>query len=253
MRRADYTAFAAALIDPGRAPPAGLLVAPDAQLTERFAVHRNNVHVSLVEALAERYPVVKALVGEEFFHSMARDFVAGCKPDSPLLGEYGAALPAFIECFEPARALPCLADVARLEDAWQQSWSAADAAAMTLPALAGLSPDVLLACRFRAHPATRLLQSPWPIADLWQAHRQPDPDLADLAWHGQNVLVTRPDADVRLLELPRGVAALAASLLAGADLGTAAHLAMTTAPELDTGTALQALIGAGAFTELPSP
>lgn len=33
----------------------------------RFAVCRNNVMVSLIDALADTFPVVQALVGEEFF------------------------------------------------------------------------------------------------------------------------------------------------------------------------------------------
>ena len=31
-----------------------------------------------------------------------------------------------------------------------------------------------------------------PIADLWQAHQAPEPDLSALAWRPQNVLLTRP-------------------------------------------------------------
>ena len=50
-----------------------LLTARDpSEVEQRFAVYRNNVTVSLTEALAQRFPVIKRLVGEEFFAALAR-------------------------------------------------------------------------------------------------------------------------------------------------------------------------------------
>ena len=62
--------FAAALLDPQRPCPDGLFSANGADPASRFAVYRNNVQSSLVNALADSYPVVLQLVGEEFFRAM---------------------------------------------------------------------------------------------------------------------------------------------------------------------------------------
>ncbi|WP_163144423.1 DNA-binding domain-containing protein, partial [Arhodomonas sp. KWT] len=105
------TALASALRRPGAPAPAG--VTPPGRLD----IHRNNIHVSLVEALREAYPVTERLVGEAFFHAMARTYVADELPDSPVLLAYGAGFPAFIETFRAAAGLPYLPDVARLERA----------------------------------------------------------------------------------------------------------------------------------------
>ena len=81
MRGQDHVAqrdFAAALLDPALPCPAGLCVPAGADLARRFDVHRNNVVASLVEALADSFPVVLALVGEDFFRATAAgptDFV----------------------------------------------------------------------------------------------------------------------------------------------------------------------------------
>lgn len=67
--------FAAALLDPARPAPAGLTSWNGSDPAQRFAVYRNNVTVSLIDALADTFPVVQALVGVDFFRTMAREFV----------------------------------------------------------------------------------------------------------------------------------------------------------------------------------
>ena len=64
--------FAATLLDPTLPCPPGLTAWNGSDLTRRLAVHRNNVVVSLVDALADTFPVTQQLVGEDFFRTMAR-------------------------------------------------------------------------------------------------------------------------------------------------------------------------------------
>lgn len=67
--------FSQALLNPELPCPSDLKAWNQSDPTQRFAVYRNNVIVSLCDALASTFPVVQALVGEDFFHTMARDFV----------------------------------------------------------------------------------------------------------------------------------------------------------------------------------
>ncbi|MEZ5722575.1 MAG: DNA-binding domain-containing protein [Paracoccaceae bacterium] len=60
---------------------------------KRFDVYRNNVVVSLSEALATGFPVVRKLVGEAFFSAMAGVFVRAHPPRSPVLTMYGEGFP----------------------------------------------------------------------------------------------------------------------------------------------------------------
>jgi hypothetical protein len=48
---------------------------------------------------------------------MARSYVALAPPSSPIMLDYGAGFPDFIGAFEPAKCLPYLQDVARIERA----------------------------------------------------------------------------------------------------------------------------------------
>src|SRR5215467_11346044 len=64
---------------------------------------RNNVTVSLVDALAAIYPAIQRITGVDSFRAMARFHVRTTPPTSPLLFEYGRDFPAFIEQYECAR------------------------------------------------------------------------------------------------------------------------------------------------------
>jgi hypothetical protein len=251
MQQAEFHSFATALVDAQAAVPAGLSAAGGATLQDRFAIHRNNVHVSLVEALADNFPITRSLVGSEFFDAMARAYVEDHKPAHAQLHEYGSTLPEFISEFAPACDLPYLADVARLEIAWCQSWAAAEASALSLAAIAAHPPTALLQARVALHPATRLLRSPWPIGSIWQAHQTPNPDLSAVAWQAECVLVTRPEAVIAIHQLSTEMAVFAdALMIQHMQVEQAAQTTITIFPDFDVGGALRALLEWGTITEV---
>ena len=85
--------FYQALGSPEGPLPTGLHTWNGSDPGRRFAVYRNNVLASLIDALADSFPVVQALVGEPFFRAMAQIYVRECPPESPILAEYGDRLP----------------------------------------------------------------------------------------------------------------------------------------------------------------
>jgi hypothetical protein len=93
----------------------------------RFAIYRNNVFVALIKPLEARFPVVRQLVGDEFFGRWRAILCWASKPASPLIMNYGDEVPAFIRNYPAAATLPYLADVAVLEAAWTRAYHAADA------------------------------------------------------------------------------------------------------------------------------
>lgn len=142
----DQALFAAALLDPDAPCPDGLTTWNGSDPARRFAVYRNNVIVSLIDALADTFPVTLELVGEAFFRAMAGIFVRRTPPRSTLLVDYGSGLPTFIERFEPAHPVPYLADVARLEMLRVRAFHAADADPLTLDQIAQALTNGTTAC-----------------------------------------------------------------------------------------------------------
>ena len=63
--------FAQALTDPARATPVDVVGPRGKAAIKRYNVYRNNVTVSLIDALAATYPAVQRITGVEFFRSYA--------------------------------------------------------------------------------------------------------------------------------------------------------------------------------------
>lgn len=246
--------FAAGLLDPARPLPAGLRVPRGADPRSRLAVHRNNVVVSLVEALAAVFPVVRRLVGADFFDAMAAAFVRARPPRSPVLADYGDDFADWLESFEPAASLPYLPDVARLERARVRAHHAADARPLDVTELSArlANPAALPQARLVLHPSCRVIVSAFAPATIWAAHQaEADDAPAPIAADGpEAALVLRDPADT-VLVVPVAPAAgvFCRALGAGATLGDAA----AAAGGFDLAGALTRLIRHGAIVGWHDP
>ncbi|MGY8708967.1 DNA-binding domain-containing protein [Bradyrhizobium sp. 18BD] len=243
-------AFVPALLDPMRtAPP--VVTGPNGRAAgKRYDVYRNNVTVSLIDALAAIYPAVQRITGPDFFRAMARFHVRSHPPTSPLLFDYGRGFPAFIETYEHARALPWLADVARIERAWLDAYHARDAAPLAPAQLASIAPERLADLVFTPHPAARIVRSEYSAVTIFAGNRDGAPASRIDASTPEDGLITRPEFDVVVRHLPAGGAVFATSLIEGQPLGEAATAALDASPDFDIATGIAGLIEAGAFTSI---
>lgn len=214
----SQTDFRAALLNPDLPVPKGLVDPQGRAAGRRFSVYRNNVTASLTEALRQAFPVVGALVGEEFFTAMAIEHLRAHPPLSPLMMFYGEDMPAFLAAFAPVQHLRYLPDIARLELALRYSYHAADATPLP-PEAMQIAPDVLMGSTLRFSPALRLVRSDWPIHSIWMANTgSAAPPKAVVA---EDVLILRRDFDPDPVLLPTGAAGFLAALLDGQTFGAA--------------------------------
>ncbi len=240
--------FADAILDPAAAIPAGLACPPGTDRAERFAVYRNNVAVGLIEALRSTYPVVDRLVGREFFTAMARAHAFDRPPDSPVLLAYGANFPAFVAGFGPAAGLPYLADVARLEWAWQEAYHAADADPMPVAALESLPKKRLPGLRLILHPSARLLRFASPALTIWRLHQEAaEPAPIELDGRPEQALILRPGTSVGAIALSPGAFAFLDGLRQNRSVALSVADALAAEPGLDVAELLAHLFEAGAF------
>ncbi|WP_322045241.1 DNA-binding domain-containing protein [Paraburkholderia sp. J67] len=246
------TTFAPGLIDPTIEAPADVIASPGKGVVNRYNIYRNNVTVSLIDALAAIYPAVQRITGVEFFRAMARFHVRATPPHSPLLFEYGNDFPAFIESYEYARELPWLADTARIERAWLDAYHAADAEPLAAEAFASVDANALAKLRFVPHPATRIVRSRYPAVSIFAMNRQPGPVESLNSSDEEDALITRPAQDVIVSRLPAGGAAFLLALIAGSTLGDAVEVAFRESGSFDIQINMQAMISAGVFTAIRS-
>lgn len=161
-----------------------------------FAVYRNTSARGIVEALRAGFPTIDALLGEEMFTAVALDFRRECPPSGPVLSDYGADFPAFLLRQSWTCELPYLADVARLDRLWLESFLAGGAT--MLPSTAdGRS-------RIHLHPAARVAWLSSPALTIWQAHRAECAfDRLEPDWCEEGALFTRPCLEVRAQPIDR--------------------------------------------------
>lgn len=205
------TGFAKALLDPNSAIPAGVIGPDGLPDAKRFDVYRNNVASSLTRALEAGFPVVRKLVGTEFFGAMAVVFLRAHPPRDRQMALYGADFPAFLAQFPPVAHLGYLPDVARLEQVLRDSYHAADSTGVPLEALTSLTEEQLLQARIGLAPSLRVLRSDWPIHDIWTANMRGG---SVRVGPRQDVVILRPDYDPEPHVLPPGGAVFLTALQA---------------------------------------
>jgi Putative DNA-binding domain len=215
---------------------------------KRFSVYRNNVAMALSNALAANFPALATLVGADFFRAMAVDFGRQYPPSGQLLFEYGANFPEFVAKADALAKFPYLADVARLESLWLQSYHETDALPLEgeklQEAIALQSEDV----RLISHPALRLLRSNYSVVTITRASRSKktlegiNPALPE--W----CLVTRPDLNVIVQAISEPDFVFLEHLHCGATFGDAADNAFKSHSDFDLSKAIGLALNSGAFT-----
>lgn len=218
---ANQQLFAGALFD-ARQTPQVLAQFKGEQNEHRFALYRGNLSATWDKTLAAVYPVIRQLVGEEFFGGLAQAYGREHPSDSGDLNRFGAHFATFLRHFPHVADYPYLPDMATLEWTLHRAHYAPSAEAVTPQQMAALSPEQIETARMQLHPACTLLASDWATIALWQAH-QPGSGVefpAELALpcHG---LVTRPKWKTQVLPLDAASHAALSVLAAGGEFGAA--------------------------------
>jgi hypothetical protein len=229
----------------------------------RLAIYRNNALAPLVQALEDTLPACRWLLGADTWRSVLLDFVRAQPPDSPILRDYGAALPAWLAA---RQAHPALCELAMLELALVRCWHAAEAPVLAAKGYAELQAhaDRLAGLRLELHPAARLLRCAWPAGSLWlDARRGGDlpttPGAGDRDGAGgcggalpaearpEAVLVARREWTVEVRLLSPGEDALLHALAAGQELVEALGAGLDAGGDSDAGSLLATLVDSRAF------
>jgi len=247
--RTDWqSTFSNALLQPDEPVPLGLQDPHGEPTVKRFAVYRNNVVAGLTEALKVGFPAVCRIVGEEFFAAMARVFVIQDQPRSPVLLEYGENFATFIGNFMPAKSLPYLADVARIERGWLEAYHAPESIPLHALALASIPSEELYGVRFHIHPSVRLIRSSFPAFTIWSTNIDgASPMAVDLESGGENVLVSRPTAEVEIRTVSDGAAEFIRSVAEGNTVCEAARTALTSDTSFNLSSTLSRVMETGIF------
>ena len=211
-----------AAVETGAIDASGTLAHDAATARIRLGAYTGGYPVRLEEALAEAYPALRHVLGEETFRGVVMRYLPVAPAGIYNLNDVGTPLPVWLASDDVARAVPYAPDLARLELAVQRAFHATLLSPFDATALAAWEPDDWDRAIVRFQAGVALVRSAWPIHDVWQARTQPR--------HGIDIVVERRPQDVLVARAGFGVAAtvtppdeamLLERLLAGERLGMA--------------------------------
>lgn len=161
---------------------------------ERLQIYRNNFLIGLGEALKANFPVVRMMLGEDFFAQAARGFILRAPPARPCLFEYGDGFAEYLGKLQELAAMPYVAEMASFEFARVAAYNAPVENLLTDAGIARVPPQQLPDLPIRLARHVRLVSLRSPIMALWQAHQAAEPDLGaiDMTQRLHTLLVCRP-------------------------------------------------------------
>lgn len=242
--------FTKALLDPQLEPPSTIIKNSSngpKKAQKRFDVYRNNVIVSLMDAMKAAYPSILAILGEENFEKVVRIYVVEHPPKSAMMQTYGDDFPAFIEKFTPLKSAPFLSGVAAMEQAWHNSYHASDRSALTAEDFSNFPQETIMNLSFVFHPAAYLQNSQFPILDFFNFRFEIPSEAPELEV-GQCVLITRPNLELQMFQLDELNFIFLEKLKSGSPLQEAAEAAFSQDNSFDLASAIALLIQSGAVT-----
>jgi len=232
----------------GDTPGAKCLAALSAQ--PGFAVYRNTVIKGCVDALRANFPTVERLVGSDWMVAAATVYVRQSPPLQPQLIEYGADFPDFLNRFEPARAVPYLGDVARLDRLWLAAFAAAEQPRLALHRLSERPPAQLAELCLRPCAAAQWHWSVLPVFTIWRCNREGVELPESLRWQGEGALLCRQHNRVLWQHVSIGACAFLDACAAGGTLADASALSLEAEPTLDFNAMLANLFSADVFVDI---
>ena len=134
---------------------------------ERIAIYADMYRARLVDVLREDFPRVLSILGDDDFAALACRYLARHPSTHPSVRHLGRRFADFLAT--ETTAFPFLADLARLEWARVEVFDAPDAEPLALSDLEPVPPSHWPVLRFRLIPACRVVESAWPVHEIWAA------------------------------------------------------------------------------------
>ncbi|HKA15574.1 MAG TPA: putative DNA-binding domain-containing protein [Myxococcota bacterium] len=173
---------------------------------DRLAIYANAWFARLHDCLRDDFGALARALGPDAFHDLCKTYLMIYAPSQPSLQRMGAhladhlAAEPFAEIF--ARRCAWAADLARLEWAINEAFTAPDAPVLAREDLAAVPPEAWAELRFEATPSLLLLTCEWPVQIARERFEREDAEAPEieppvLAQEPTHLRVWRRDEQVR--------------------------------------------------------
>ena len=168
----------------------------------RLKIYADAYRLRLIDALADNYPNLHALIGDDAFTELGARYLETQPSRHFSIRHFGHRLAEFVAEQLPYAQQPVLADLAHFEWMLRDVFDAADASALCHKDLAAIAPEFWPDVRFKLHPTVRRLDLTWNAPAIWKAlDEQVDPPVPQInesiiAW-----LIWRHDLKIQFRSL----------------------------------------------------
>ncbi|WP_299945848.1 putative DNA-binding domain-containing protein [uncultured Microbulbifer sp.] len=148
-------------------------------LDERISAYKNNYQQTLINWLSYAHPMVYKLVGEKYFIQLANDYLNSHVLNDQNFKHYGALfsnhLSRILVNRNALKEIPFISDLAKADWLLHQSYYAKNRAPFNIQAFSKLSPEQQSSATLSLAKDFFLIDSHWPLLDLWEFHREVKP------------------------------------------------------------------------------
>ena len=186
-------------------------------------IHRQTWLGARMEVLKSAFPVCQQIVGTGCFRRLCKDYALACPSMHPNLHCFPEGFAAWLEDWIPDQPefadYAYLPDLARLEWARYRIWEMGSDSGIDFTAFSALNTSQQAKVRFRLDESTSLVESPYPIHEIWQLHQTNKLESSIAANElPEYLLVYRTPSDPGIEHLNEHAAALYRQLQQGASL-----------------------------------
>ncbi|WP_020176498.1 DNA-binding domain-containing protein [Methyloferula stellata] len=158
MRLAELqTTFQDAILNEAREMPGSIMASRRQSAMERFGVYQDAYRLRLAEFLANDYPVLHNVLGDEGFDALAEAYIKATPSSHRNARWYARDLPDFMRMREPWQEIKAAIDLAAFERALADAFDAADADALEASVLGSIAAEDQPRLCFTFQPGLALL------------------------------------------------------------------------------------------------
>ncbi len=134
---------------------------------KRLGIYYDAYRLRIIEALANAYPKLKALLGDDLFASTARTYIDQYPSTFRNMRWVGDKIREHLQKTLPQH--PVAAELATFEWALGLAFDAEDVPTLTLQELGAVPPEQWGGVMLKVHPSVQLLAFKWNVILVWQA------------------------------------------------------------------------------------
>ena len=216
------------------------------ELIARLSIYKNNFYFSLIEVLADTFPTVKKILGDEFFKATCQNYLQQTPPTSPIVLESGEQFPAFLKNFKPISHIEYLADVAMFDWYRQCSYHSPFETALNQEDFQKFNPNHLVFSKVTPVDSAFILSSNYAVYSIWELNQAPESQKQQVDSNDkESVLIIQDDGDIQVYLLDENLYEFLNLLTQENTIANALEHVMSSEPEFNASAAIAFIIQSG--------